>query len=374
MFGTLQYSNAIVIAQDDVEVRGLIKLCLQILVVFSGISIFFILLFHNAIGGYFKSDQLANWLWMAPFSIFLNGLSGIFGNYAIRRGYFGLVSKNRILSAVLSTTCSLLIGYTYKNPLGLFIGLWVGQFVNGIVFMLLSLRISGEPLAGFIYADSKTVQKQYSNFPKYSLPSDFINNFTNQIPLFMLNAYGSLSNVGSYNMSNRILGLPIGFISQSFGEVFRQKAANDYRETGSCKPIFIRTFKTLGLLSILPFGVLICWGPDIFAWVLGEKWREAGHYSQIMGIMFFFRFTVSPLTYVYYIAGRLKEDFILHFFFLFMSYVSFYLGYQYFHTTEYSLLIFSLLYSSIYCVYLLRSYQLSIKHQIKTSVFIDKHK
>jgi len=368
MFGTLQYSSAIVIAQDDDEVRGLIKLCLQILVIFSGISILAIFLFHNVIGTYFKSDQLTNWLWMAPFSIFLNGLSGIFNNYAIRKGYFGLVSKNRIFGAVLSTGCSLLIGYIYKTPLGLFVGLWVGQFINGIVFMFLALKISGESWAGFISADSRPLQKQYSNFPKYSLPADFINNFTNQIPLFMLNAYGSLSNVGSFNMSNRILGLPIGFISQSFGEVFRQKAAKDYRETGSCRPVFIKTFKTLGLLSILPFGILIIWGPDIFAWVLGEKWRDAGYYSQIMGIMFFFRFTVSPLTYVYYIAGRQKEDFYLHFLFLLMAYLSFYLGYQFFHTTEYSLLIFSLLYSSIYCVYLLRSYQLSVRKTDESSL------
>ena len=113
-------------------------------------------------------------------------------------------------------------------------------------------------------------------------------------------------------MSNRILGLPIGLISNSIGEVFKQRAASDYNEFGTCRPIFIKTFKALLISSIVPFTILILFGADIFAFAFGEQWRGAGEYSQILGVMFFFRFTVSPLTYVFYIANKQRLDLLLH--------------------------------------------------------------
>jgi len=360
IFATLQYASAILIAQDEDEVYALIKWCLYILSGISCLTLIFIVIAHNFIGIWLKSDSLPVVLWMAPLSILMTGLSGIFSTYAIRQQYFSLVSANRVMGTIIATLCSLSIGYFLRNPIGLFVGLWVGQIVNGLLLMSLTLQRSSTTWARLFKTENKNVLKRYINFPKFSLPSDFINGFTNQIPLFMLNTYGSVATVGSYSMGNRILGLPIGFISQSFGEVFRQRAAHDYRETGSCKAIFVKTFKTLALLSIVPFAILIIWGPDIFAFVLGEKWREAGHYSQIMGIMFFFRFTVSPLTYMFYIAGRQKEDFYLHLLFLLIAYLSFSVGYRYFGTTEAALFIFSLFYSGIYCIYLSRSYSLSL--------------
>jgi O-antigen/teichoic acid export membrane protein len=359
MFGTLQYAHAIVLAKDEEEAQQLIKLCLQILLGFVLFVAFTTLLFHQTIGNYFNSIELSLWLWMAPISILMNGFSNVFGNYATRHQHYSLISMNRIISAVATTFCSLSIGYYSKNPLGLFVGLWVGQIINGLLLMVMTMRKTGIQWQDIVHAKTQSVIQRFINFPKFSLPSDFINNLTNQLPIFMLNTYGSATAVGHYNMGNRILGLPIGFIAQSFSEVFRQRAAQDYRETGSCKAIFLKTLKTLGLLSILPFALLIIWGPEIFAWVLGEKWREAGHYAQIMGVMFFFRFTVSPLTYVYYIANRQKEDFYLHLLFLLIAFMSFQIGYYYFGTTESALYIFSFLYSGIYCIYLLRSFQLS---------------
>ena len=121
------------------------------------------------------------------------------------------------------------------------------------------------------------------------MPSDFINNFSNLIPVFVLSSYAAIPNVsvGFYNMSNRILGLPIGLISNSIGEVFKQRAASDYNDFGTCRPIFIKTFKALLISSIFPFAILILFGADIFAFAFGEKWRGAGEYSRILGVMFF---------------------------------------------------------------------------------------
>lgn len=359
MVTTLQYANAIVIAKDEQEVNSILKLCFQILLLFSLVSLIIVIVFHASIASYIKAPALSYWLWMAPLSIFMTGLSGIFNNYAIRYKHYSILATNRVLTSIFSSLCSLLLGYLTHNVMGLFFGLLVGQIISGVFLAYSSIKKAEISLSHLFLSNSKSVALKYINFPKYSLPADFINNFTNQIPLLMLNTYGSIAAVGYFNMGNRILGLPIGFISSAFGEVFRQKAAQDYNEQGNCISVFIKTFKILSLFSIVPFTILILFGPEIFAFILGEKWREAGVYAQIMGIMFFFRFTVSPLTYLYIIANKQKENFYLHFLFFIISYLAFFLGYQVFHSTKTSILIYSILYSAIYCLYLIRSFHFS---------------
>ncbi len=360
MLATLQYASAIVIAKDDEETKKVVKLCLNILTVFSAGSLVLIFFFRYAVANYLNTSSLSSWLWLMPISIFMTGLSTIFSNYAIRCKYYSLLASNRVFSSVFSTLFSLILGYLTHNVIGLFAGLLVGQFSSGLFLAIGSLNKSKDRLVVILESDIAGILKKYINFPKYSLFADFVNNFTNQLPIFMLNGYGTINAVGSYNMSNRLLGLPIGFLSNSIGEVFRQRAAQDYNTFGNCKYIFTKTLKTLAVLSVVPFFVIIFFGEDIFAIVLGERWREAGVYAQIMGVMFLFRFIVSPLTYVYTIGNRLKEDFYLHTLFLVLGFLSFYVGYELFKSTYYSLIIFSILYSLIYVVYLIRSYQISM--------------
>lgn len=359
MFGTLQYSSAIVVASNEEEVRSIINLCLRLLAIFAGVTLIAVLVLHNFIGTWLKSEQLKYWLLAAPFSIVLNGLSGIFGSYAIRTKQFALVSRNRVASTIGSTAVSLTVGYLTHNPVGLFAGLWTNQFINGLLLSISALSKTGESWKAILKSKFDEVKLKYINFPKFSLPSDFINNFTYQIPVFMLNTFGSPMAVGNYNMSNRILGLPITFISGAFGEVFKQKASEDYSKFGNCSKIFVETYKALNLILVLPFFILILFGPQIFSFVLGKKWEGAGEISQIMAVLFFFRFTISPLTYVYYIANKQKEDFYLHLLFLIVSSLAFYFGFKSTHSIYKSILIYSILNSAIYVTYLIRSYKFS---------------
>lgn len=213
----------------------------------------------------------------------------------------------------------------------------------------------------FNIQESKLALKKYISFPKFVLFSEFINNFINYIPVFLLSKLTGPATVGLYNMSTRMLGIPITTVSSAIGEVFRQKAAKEYNETGSCRPTFLKTFKTLALLSIAPFIVLIFWGGDIFGFIFGERWRQAGEFTQILGLMFYFRFVVSPLTYLYYIAGRQKEDFLLHILMLALGFLSILAAWYFYGTEEKMLLFYALAYVLIYLIYFVRSLSFTVK-------------
>jgi O-antigen/teichoic acid export membrane protein len=162
--------------------------------------------------------------------------------------------------------------------------------------------------------------------------------------------------VGSYSFSQRILGLPSALIASSIVDVFREQAISDYNRTGSCRDVYVKTFKALGLLGIVPLVLVLAAAPQLFALVFGDRWRDAGVYAQLLSVMFYARFVVSPLSYVYYIAKRQREDLLLHVVMALGTVASLCVGHFVFHSLKWMVGLFAANYSLIYVVYLVRSY------------------
>ena len=361
VISTLAYTNAIMLPASELEANKLVSLCLRLVGLTTLIALVIVLFLSNYISSTFNSPRLKFWILFAPLSLLMNGINGVFSMYASRLKKFKLLSFNRVFCTIGTVITSLIVGLITKSEIGLFMGLFVNQILGSIYLTYQTLKNTSFKTLDFLKYEWKTVARKYINFPKYSLSADFINNFTNQIPIFMLSRYANPASVGYYGMSNRMLGLPSTFISSSIGEVFRQRAAKDYAESGTCRPIFIKTFKTLLLISIVPFAVLMLFGADIFAFIFGEKWRFAGIYTQITGPLFLFKFVVSPLTYVYIITEKQKEDFILHLLFVVLGIATLFIGLKYYNSVTTALGIFVFSYCAIYMIYLIRSYQLSLK-------------
>jgi O-antigen/teichoic acid export membrane protein len=137
--------------------------------------------------------------------------------------------------------------------------------------------------------------------------------------------------------------------------VFRERASRDYRIHGNCRSVYIKTIKSLVLISILPFLVLFFAAPDLFSFVFGPSWKIAGEYTRILSLMFFFRFTSSPLSYVFYIAEKQNYDLIWQIILFIVSILSILAG-VWRGSPQFSLLCFSISYSVMYLVYLYFSY------------------
>jgi O-antigen/teichoic acid export membrane protein len=104
---------------------------------------------------------------------------------------------------------------------------------------------------------------------------------------------------------------------------------------------------------------LFVFGPQIFSIVFGKPWAPAGEYARYLSIMFFFGFVSSPLSYVYYIVGKQRENLLLHAYMAASTVVVLVASYNIFHEPSAMILAFSLNYASIYLIYLARSYRFS---------------
>lgn len=358
-FSTMQYSQAIILEKEDYKATQVIWL---IRLINSSLSILVFLLILSKshwIADQLNSPGISCWLLLLPISLFFSGHNETYRIWANRKKEFSIMTINSILTSILVPLVSIGFGVFNKSPNGLFLGLLTSQIAPAL-FLRWQLKKKRSLIIGPInWNEIVFLAKKHYALPFYSLPSDFINRLSNQLPIFMLSTYSGASSVGVYNLSIRMLGLPIQLLSGAIGEVFRQKASEDYFLLGNCKTIFLKTLKTLVALSIFPLLITVIWGPSLFSSVFGEKWLEAGEYSQILSVMFFFRFFTSPLSFLFFIAGKQKQDFYWHILMGIFSFISFYIGFQVFKSAKISLFLFSIGYSLIYIIYLIKSYQYS---------------
>jgi O-antigen/teichoic acid export membrane protein len=185
---------------------------------------------------------------LAPISIFFSGQSQIFSVWANRKKKYKILSFNAILTAVLVPAVSMSVGFYNNGPLGLFLGLLVSHVVPPIVLLVTLTKHDDLGLKYFDWKVIKEKVKEHKSFPIYSLPSEFINRLTNQLPVFMLSAYAGPAVVGVYNLCVRMIGLPIQLVGGAISQVFQQKATEDYNTTGNFRNVFVKTFKTLASL------------------------------------------------------------------------------------------------------------------------------
>lgn len=348
LISTLQYSNAFLLPKHDEDFYSLVKLSLTNVLKISLATLILLLIFSALIIKILNAESIKNELILLPLSILMIGVSSTLSAFATRIKAFKVIAFNRMAAAIMNFIISLSFGLIFRNWIGLLLGYLTNQFVNSLVLIFSMLRTTPRSVVKLIlFAKTEKVRQEYKNFPKYSLPTDFLNNFTYQMPVFILNKFAGANVVGMYNICNRILALPISFIATSISEVFKQKASETFLSSGSCRNLYVKTRRTLLLLSIVPFLILFIWAPDLFSFFLGSKWREAGEYARILSPLYFLRFINSPLSFIIYLYRQLKLDLAMTIY-LNVTNLIILISTLYFFPINSSLLCFSINYSLVY--------------------------
>jgi O-antigen/teichoic acid export membrane protein len=359
VFSTMQYLQPILLEKEDDDAKQVMWLNRVINIVTTIVVGLLVFLFGDYLGQLLGNKHIMPWLYLAPISIFFSGQSQILGVWANRKKKYKILSLNAILTAFLVPAVSISIGFYNNGPLGLFLGLLISHVVPPIVLLVTLTKYDDLGLKYFDWNTIKVKAKQHQSFPLYSLPSEFVNRLTNQLPVFMLSAYAGPAVVGVYNLCVRMLGLPIQLIGGAISQVFQQKATEDYNTTGNFNAVFVKTFKTLSFIAVPVLLIIIFFGPQLFGFVFGDEWRESGVFAQILIFMFVLKLIVSPLTYAYYIKNKLKEDMILHVYVLISMLIIFVLGFKYFDDYKSVIILYVINYCIVYLVYLVRTYNFS---------------
>lgn len=365
VFSTMQYLQPILLQKNDDDAKKLMWLNRLINTVVTIVVFLLVLFLGKYIAGWLNNPMITPWLYLIPVSIFFSGQNEIFGVWANRKKKYRILSINAILTAILVPIVSISFGLLQKGPLGLFLGLVTSQVIPAIVLLITLTRDEDLGLKYLDFSFIKSKAKEYKNFPLYSLPSEFVNRLTNQLPVFMLSSFVGPSAVGIYNLAVRMIGLPIQLIGGAISTVFRQRASEDYNKQGSFRNIYIKTFKTLTAISIPMLLIILIFGPQIFAFVFGPEWKLSGVIAQILMFMFVMKLIVSPLSYTWFIVDRLQESFYIHIYMLVSNLIVFYVGFKFFSDYKLVLIAYAINYILIYIYSAFRTYHFSHNYKLQ---------
>jgi lipopolysaccharide exporter len=323
----LRYEAAIVLPKLDEEAVNVFGLCMLIVVCFSLATIPFLIVLQQPIVQFLKAPQLGNFFWLIPPTLVISGTYLALNYWNTRTKHFNRLSIARVTSSFSTTGTQLgagFLGYTsggvliYANVLGQL----VATFILGLQIMRDHLSYFKQNITrkGMVEAFY-----QYSNFPKFEVMSALINTLSWQIPIFLLSYFFSTAIVGYYSLGMMIVTYPMALIGSSVAQVFFQKAVITHHE-GSMAIIFEEVYTILIKISMFPLLLLMFIGQDLFVFIFGPSWSEAGYYVQILSPWAVFFFIVSPLSTIFSITGKQKLSFWLSSINLIARFFSMYLG------------------------------------------------
>lgn len=277
-------------------------------------------------------------------------------SWAAAEGAYRQLSWIRISQALGVTGSQIIVGWFAPNALSLAFGHLLGVLVGVCVaacFMPLELRAI-KPWPKF-WSKLKKFWSCHRRFPLLALPADVINTASGQLPLLIIASKFGAEYSGLFALTARVLGAPIGLLGAAVLDVFKRSAASSYREQGHCRDDYVRTFRVLALGGgVLALGVMLVAEP-IFVLAFGEPWRQAGVIAVWLMPMFAMRFVASPLSYVFYIAGKQHVDLMWQIALLAMTAAAFMLPTNF----ESSVRAYAIGYALLYVVYLVLSYRYS---------------
>lgn len=309
---TGKYELAIVLPKKDEQARKLVRLSLVLTAYSSLILIFIFFLGHEYILRLIDDKNISFWLYLVPLSVFLTAAFEVYRYYSIRHSAYKTISRSTIIKSGTSSVSQVAIGLLSTGPLGLLLGNILSLFTGNISLKnVYSKNSSTNDKESFQLKSLKDVADRYKKFPKFTLPSSFLNSASLQLPIFFLTTFFSNTIVGFYALTQRVLNVPMLVIGNSIGQVFYQKSSEYKNNPRILKILTWSLYKDLLKIGIFPLAIIMFFGKEIFSFVFSAQWEVAGSYAQILSVWIFFVFISSPISNLLFVQERQKEALIL---------------------------------------------------------------
>jgi O-antigen/teichoic acid export membrane protein len=357
---TGRYELAISLPKSNYIAFHIVALSIMLSCFLSIILLIVIILFNQQIIQILGDATLANWLYWIPLSTFIMGLSTNLTYWNSRKEKYKSVSVGRIVQTASTTTTQIGLSLISNGPVGLVAGQLAGQALSVAYFINNTCKEDKSNIRKLSLKRIGIQACKYKDFPRIMVIGHVINSASSQMPIILLGSIFGATISGYYMLIQRVMGMPMALVANAFGDVFRQEASQVFSRSGNCSGIFLKTFKKLILIAILPFTICFFAAPVMFVWMFGDSWKVAGEYAQALTPMFFIQFITSPLSSMFLIAEKQKIDLFWQMLLILLIVPSLLVG-GYAGDPFLSIVVFSASYSMMYVINAIIAYKLTLR-------------
>lgn len=360
-----RYEMAILLPEDDRERANILALCLIIALIITTLLFVVSGIWGHEISLLFKNDFLSKFIYYIPVSVLFIGLLQGLNFWFNQKKQYKHLSVSRVNRSLTTSGFGLFFGvFNFKN-FGLIISDLLGQLFS-IIYLLFIKKTFVSSISKLVsLKDIKEAALRYKDFPKYYVISGLFEKASSHAPVILLTLYFSSVEAGFFALALRVISSPVSLISGSIGDVFRQQVSEVYYKEGNCVKIFNNTLKKLILIGLPLFLIGFLLIKFLFSYIFGAEWEMAGVYSQIMCVMFFLQFVISPLSSMIIIAEKQKIGMMTNIILFSFSYFSFWIAKSFFDSATMAIVFYVVIYSLKYIVEFLLSFKYSMGYANK---------
>ncbi|MDT4823861.1 Polysaccharide biosynthesis protein [compost metagenome] len=311
VISSLRYELAIPLARSAQNARLLLTLALAINAIVAIISLLAVILFREDMARLNKMPALGEYLWLMPVVIFCGGSYKAFNYWAVRNNDYKSIARTKIVQSCANVGVQLVAGFSGLGALGLILGQLVGQaagaarLAKGTGLYFCSL------VAVFSSRKSRVLLRQYQRFPKYDVPASAINVVSTQLPNILLAALFSPEIAGLYMLAERVLSIPMSLLAQAVGQVLFGSSRNAIK-SGKLNRLALKIVWGLSVIILFPALLVFFAAEDIFVWIFGDAWREAGLFASWMILGLSVQFVYSPISMLLMVTNGQNINLYIH--------------------------------------------------------------
>ena len=290
---SLGYEFAIPLPESDEEATHLVVLNLLIVTGMAMLATIVMVIFGSSIANALRAPALTDYLWLLPVGVVLGGAYNVFNYWAVRTKSFSSIAGTTIRQALVSLAVQLT---AFKlGGIALLFAQVAGQSVGGW-----RLGKSAFKKLRFTNLNFRTVEnaaRRYRRFPIFTSWEGLLNSISHQIAPLGFAVLFSVTAVGLYALAHRVLILPLSVIGSAVSKVYFGETADNKQNLRSS---FEMTSKHLIQIALPPMMLLGVIAPDLFGFLFGDTWREAGEFVRWMIPWLYLQFISSPLSVLFF--------------------------------------------------------------------------
>lgn len=292
----LTYPIAIVLPKSEKGAKGIISLSLLITGIVSLIIFFIILIFQDLIVNTLNLSSIEKYLYLVPLVLFFSGCMQTIEQWLIRIKQFTVNAKVTFLHSVLLNGSKVGIGLFNPSATVLVLLTSFSYALKAIMMVIFNHRRNKKQINKITLniKDIVRLAKEYIDFPLYRAPEEFLNAISRSLPVLMLTSLFGPASAGFYSLGKTVLNLPAQLIGKSVGDVFYPRIAEAANNEEDVTNLIKKATYSLAIVGIVPFGLIILFGPSLFSLIFGGNWITAGEYARWIALWSFFGFLNRP--------------------------------------------------------------------------------
>lgn len=296
-FCTLRYILAIPLHSNEKVGINSLAACLFILAINTVIICITFVFFHLQILSLFSSENIDAFWYFIPLGFFLHGISEILSYYSTRYRDFSTIAKVTVVQKTVGALAKIFLGLFRFNATGLLIGNILAESGALTLYIRTYWQRLKDSARNVTFRRICFVLKRYMDFPLYRVPSQILLKASGSLPILYFAWHFGIGTTGQISLAMTMLSVPVAIVCTSVGKAFYGEIASLGRKNGrEIYNLTVRIMTRLFVIGIVPFMLIICFGPWIFQTFFGAEWVQAGTFARYLCFFLVFRFVYSPIS------------------------------------------------------------------------------